>query len=112
MLFYGVSNIGIEFGTAGIGKDDVRSASFTLSHSSQSLTLDTIAQQNFGARLTSVGAEGSVRDGLVKPFELEAWDNAYNIVLSPAAAQKPAVATFCEWLRDAANQNAPLPGSA
>ena len=38
---------------------------------------------------------------LVKPFELEAWDSAYNIVLAPAAQHKPEVATFCEWLRGA-----------
>jgi DNA-binding transcriptional LysR family regulator len=44
--------------------------------------------------------------GLVKPFELEVWDSAYNIVLSPAALQKPEVATFCAWLQDAANQTA------
>jgi LysR family transcriptional regulator, glycine cleavage system transcriptional activator len=44
---------------------------------------------------------------LVKPFELEAWDSAYNIVLSPAARQKPEVATFCEWLREAAEGPSP-----
>lgn len=62
----GPFDVGVEFGTSGIGKDDVRTASFTLSHSSQPLTLDFIAQQNFGARLTSVGAEGGARDGSVK----------------------------------------------
>lgn len=51
--------------------------------------------------------EGPERTGLIKPFDLEAWDSAYNIVLSPAALQKPEVATFCEWLQGAANQTVP-----
>ena len=48
---------------------------------------------------------------LVKPFELEAWDSAYNIVLSPAAQHKPEVATFCAWLRSAA-QDTPAASGA
>ncbi len=36
---------------------------------------------------------------LVKPFALEVWDRAYTIVLAPAAAHKPAVTLFTDWLR-------------
>ena len=36
---------------------------------------------------------------LVRPFALEVWDNAYNIILSPQALHKPEVTTFTDWLR-------------
>jgi LysR family glycine cleavage system transcriptional activator len=48
---------------------------------------------------------------LVKPFALEVWDSAYNIVLSPAALQKPEVATFCDWLRQEAGTQSGRAGS-
>ena len=43
-------------------------------------------------------AQGQV----VKAFRLEVWDSAYCIVLSPEATQKPAVATFTDWLQQEA----------
>lgn len=55
-------DIGVEFGTSGIGSDDIRSTSFVLSTSDGSaLTMDLIANVSFGARMTSIGAEGGAR---------------------------------------------------
>ena len=54
---------GIEIGTAGIGKDDYQSFSFTLSSSVRALTLDDFAGVDFGARLASVGLIGGCSDG-------------------------------------------------
>ena len=56
---------GVEFGTQGLGKDDVRSTSFTLSHEDQALTLDLFSLQDFAVRMTSVGQEGD-REGSLK----------------------------------------------
>jgi VCBS repeat-containing protein len=60
---------GFEIGTSGIGKDDIRSFSFTLSSSLRSLTLDDFANVDFGVRLTSVGLPGSSRNGSSKILE-------------------------------------------
>ncbi|WP_369058157.1 hypothetical protein ABOZ73_10805 [Caulobacter sp. 73W] len=59
-------DIGVEFGTAGVGKDDIRNTSFTLSHADQPLKLELVAQQWFGARLTSVSENGVGRDQSLK----------------------------------------------
>lgn len=48
-------DVGLAFGTAGIGIDGIHSTTFTLSHPSEQLTLDDIANVQFGARLTSTG---------------------------------------------------------
>jgi hypothetical protein len=48
-------DVGLEFGTQGIGKDDIQSTSFTLSNTDNNLTLDDIAHVQFGARLASIG---------------------------------------------------------
>jgi Ca2+-binding RTX toxin-like protein len=53
----GPFDIGIEFGTQGIGKDDIRETSFTLS-ASKPLGLELVLQQYFGLRLTSVSDNG------------------------------------------------------
>jgi hypothetical protein len=50
---------GIRIGTAGIGKDDVRSYDFALSSSARALSLDDFANVDFAARLTSVGTLGA-----------------------------------------------------
>jgi VCBS repeat-containing protein len=63
---YGKFDTGVQFGTQGIGTDDIRETSFTLSHESLDLTIDAILGQDFGARLTSVGEEGSSRDDSLK----------------------------------------------
>jgi hypothetical protein len=50
-------DVGIEIGTSGIGKDDVRSFGFTLSSSAGALTLADFAEVDFGVRITSVGQD-------------------------------------------------------
>ncbi len=57
----GPFDVGIEFGTSGIGKDDIRESSFTLS-ASKPLSLEFVLQQNFGLRLTSVSNNGEGRE--------------------------------------------------
>lgn len=63
---YGKFDAGIQFGTAGIGTDDIRETSFILSSDTGDLSLTDIAEQDFGLRLTSVGEEGGSRDGSLK----------------------------------------------
>lgn len=57
---------GVQFGTAGMAKDDIRETSFVLSHESAELTADLFLGMDFAARLTSVGPEGGARDGSSK----------------------------------------------
>lgn len=63
-------DIGIEIGTSGIGKDDVRSYSFTLDSTARDLTLQDFANVDFAARLTSVGTIGGQRADSSKILEL------------------------------------------
>ena len=79
-------DVGVEFGQAGIGKNkgDIQTASFTLSNLAGDLTLDDIAQVEFGARLTSVGQMGGDRVGSAKlttvaPAAPDAVDDDYTI---------------------------------
>jgi len=60
----GKFDAGIEFGTSGIGKDDVSSASFILS-ADVDLSLDSLDLADFGLRYTSVG-DGSDRGDSAK----------------------------------------------
>lgn len=48
-------DIGIEFGTPGMGGDDISSTEFILSHDTEALTLALFFDQWVGLRLTSVG---------------------------------------------------------
>jgi hypothetical protein len=48
-------DIGIEFGTPGMGGDDIASTEFILSHDTEALTLALFFDQWVGLRLTSVG---------------------------------------------------------
>ena len=57
---------GVEFGTAGIGKDDVQQSSFLLSSLAGPLTLDMLDLADFGLRYTSVGDEGGRRNDSLK----------------------------------------------
>jgi len=59
-------DVGLEFGTQGIAKDDIKSISFTLSNTANNLTLDDIAHMDFGARLANVGVTGGPRNDLAK----------------------------------------------
>ncbi|WP_372619099.1 Ig-like domain-containing protein [Falsiroseomonas sp.] len=73
---------GLEFGTQGIGKDDIQTATFTLTNADGDLTLDDIAQMEFGARLTSIGApdgprEGSAKLTVIAPAAPDAVDDSY-----------------------------------
>ncbi|PKB14442.1 hypothetical protein B0I00_2030 [Novosphingobium kunmingense] len=56
-------DVGIEFGTAGRGREAVAETTFTLSNAAGDLTLDDIAHQRFGARLDGVGGGTGPRDG-------------------------------------------------
>lgn len=81
-------DVGVEFGTSGIGKGDDLSGpqSFTLSNTANNLTLDDIAHVQFGARVTAIGnpAKASSRAGSEKivtlsPAAPDAVDDSYNI---------------------------------
>lgn len=58
-------DLGVEFGSPGIGHDDLRSVTFTLSHVTASLDASFLAEQSFGVRVTSVGDDCS-REGSSK----------------------------------------------
>lgn len=55
-------DVGVEFGTEGAGKDDIRETTFVLHHATKSLTLEAVAGQWFGARMTSVSDNGAGRE--------------------------------------------------
>lgn len=54
----GSFDVGVEIGTQGMSRDDIQTTTFTLSHDTEALTLDMIAGQTFGVRITSVGPGG------------------------------------------------------
>lgn len=58
-------DLGIGFGTPGIGKDDIQSTSFVLSHPDVALSLSLFQDQLVGVRVTSVGT-GDDREGSSK----------------------------------------------
>ncbi|MGG7565922.1 SdrD B-like domain-containing protein [Rhodovulum sp. DZ06] len=62
---YGAFDVGLEFGTNGISKDDIRSTSFTIS-STDPVTIDMFEESDFALRYTSVGEEGGSRDDSLK----------------------------------------------
>ena len=55
---------GVEFGTQGIGKDDIDSTMFVLKHDSEDLDISLLGNMRFGVRYTSVGEEGERNDSL------------------------------------------------
>lgn len=63
---FGKFDAGVQFGTSGIGSDDIRVTTFTLSNADTDLTLDMISEQDFGFRLTSVGQEDGARTDSIK----------------------------------------------
>ena len=63
---YGKFDGGVQFGTSGIGEDDIRSTTFTVSSTSGPLTLDDFALQDVAVRLTSVGTEDGPREDSLK----------------------------------------------
>ncbi|MBB3019294.1 hypothetical protein FHR70_002359 [Microvirga lupini] len=63
-------DVGIGIGTSGIGRDDIKTVSLILDHATDTLTLEHLALQGFGARLTSVGADGTKRNDSLKLWGL------------------------------------------
>ena len=69
---YDSFDLGVEFGTSGIGTDDIQATSFVISSTAGDLTLadflpDSFAAQSlFAVRLTSTGLPGSDREGSSK----------------------------------------------
>ncbi|WP_201864208.1 SdrD B-like domain-containing protein [Microvirga soli] len=63
-------DVGIGIGTSGTGRDDVKTISVVIHHDTDSLTLEHLAQQGFGARLTSVGTDGGNRNDSLKLWGL------------------------------------------
>jgi hypothetical protein len=59
-------DLGIEFGSPGIGHDDIQSTTFTISHVTASLDVSLFSGQKFGVRVTSVGSADSGRGGSSK----------------------------------------------
>jgi Ca2+-binding RTX toxin-like protein len=68
---------GVAIGTAGIGTDDIQSTTFTLSHTSEELNLDSFLGEAFGVRLTSVGdsRNGSSKLAGTAPTEMDSPDD-------------------------------------
>jgi VCBS repeat-containing protein len=62
----GKFDVGIAFGTPGIGRDDIQSTAFVLDHSKIDLSLDMLDLADFGLRYTSVGKKGGKRSEGVK----------------------------------------------
>jgi hypothetical protein len=58
-------DLGIEFGTPGIGNDDIQATSFVLSHPDLALSLSLFQNELVGVRVTSVGT-GDHREGSSK----------------------------------------------
>ncbi|MBW2316904.1 MAG: PEP-CTERM sorting domain-containing protein [Deltaproteobacteria bacterium] len=50
-------DIGVAFGSPGMGRDDIQTTTFVLSHATESLTLALFAEQTVMVRATSVGDE-------------------------------------------------------
>ncbi|MBI5257875.1 MAG: cadherin-like domain-containing protein [Burkholderiales bacterium] len=86
-------DVGMEFGTQGMAKDDIKSASFTLSNAAGNLTLDDIAHVDFGVRLTSIGSptdtKRNEKDGAklvaTSPAAPDAHDDHFNLFEDGAA---------------------------
>ena len=76
---YGKFDGGVKIGTSGIGKDDIRSTTFTLTHLTESLSLDLLNMQDMGLRLTSVGSEGGYRDGSLKLGSVSSFEEAMTV---------------------------------
>jgi len=59
-------DVGVQIGTSGIGRDEIRSTSFVLSHPDMPLSLSLFLEQPIGVRLTSVGVDEYHRGGSSK----------------------------------------------
>lgn len=59
-------DFGVQFGTFGIGNDDIQSVTFVLSHATTDLTVDWLANLDFIVKLENVGAPKGDRSGFSK----------------------------------------------
>jgi Ca2+-binding RTX toxin-like protein len=87
------TDIGVAFGTPGMGKDDIQETTFRLSHTSANVDLDLslLAKMGFVARLTSVGP---VADAAARKASLKLDGNAGEIVKAcPDAADDKVAAS-------------------
>lgn len=72
-------DVGVEFGTSGAGEDLITSTTFTLAADDGSaLTLDAIANVEFGVRLTSIDGNGSAKNTVIAPAAPDAIDDTAN----------------------------------
>jgi hypothetical protein len=62
----GPFEVGIAFGSSGIGADDIQAADFFMDHSTSDLTLAMFDLGGWAARMTSVGLPGGPREGSSK----------------------------------------------
>lgn len=84
---YGPFDVGVEFGTPGLGHDDIQNTIFQIIYSG-GLGLDafTFAGQEIGLRLTSVGDPDGEREASSKLFLLAAGgDTPMNAVPAPSS---------------------------
>jgi len=69
-------DVGVEFGSSGAGHDIVTTTEFTLSATDGSaLTLDAIANVEFGVRLTSIDGGGGAKNTVIAPAAPDAIDD-------------------------------------
>jgi hypothetical protein len=83
------TDIGVEIGTSGMGKDDIQTATFTLSRTTGGAPLDVtlLEGMNFVARLTSVGTVGAKE----RPDSLKLVGNAGKVAkICPDDAEQKA----------------------
>jgi hypothetical protein len=80
---FGKFDVGVEFGSSGMSRDDIQSVSFILSWEEGNLDLDMFDLSDFGIRYTSVGERGGARS-----------DSAKIGGLSSAVAENDAITVF------------------
>ena len=105
----GPFDIGIAFGSPGIGSDDIQTATFFLEHCNIDLTLDMFDLDGWAIRMTSVGLPGSSREGSSKlgvvdirltgmvppsPLPLPAFDPSQSSSTAIAPIPEPTTAMF------------------
>jgi hypothetical protein len=79
-----VFDAGLEFGTSGIGKDDIGTVTFTIN----GLTLSEIDGQSFGIRATSVGTSRTDSVKLIGEFDVTGTNDAPDITGTQISAAK------------------------
>ena len=72
---------GLEFGTSGLGKDDIGTVTFTINY----LTLSEIDGQSFGIRATSVGENRTDSVKLISEFDVTGTNDAPTVSATAAS---------------------------